>query len=200
MRSRLPLKKVGPEDWGLRQKTSQVYVGGGLAGTGTPPALQFTATQPKSLCPLPKSTARCQTAKRSPSAEARSARCTRPATPRAAPATWPAASYSPATYSSPAGRTQSPADLQQSIASITERLYALPDETPVLPGHGADTIDESREAPGCHELIAIELRPSPPPSSQNAVRSSPWGRRTEGERIAFGSDAMSRDCSRGALQ
>ncbi len=53
-------------------------------------------------------------------------------------------------------RAQSPADLQQSIASITERLYALPDETPVLPGHGADTIDESREAPGCHELIAID--------------------------------------------
>jgi len=41
------------------------------------------------------------------------------------------------------GRTQSPADLQQSIASITERLHALPDETPVLPGHGADTIDDS---------------------------------------------------------
>jgi len=54
------------------------------------------------------------------------------------------------------GRTQSPADLQQSIASITERLYALPDETLVLPGHGADTIDESREAPGCHELVAID--------------------------------------------
>ena len=45
------------------------------------------------------------------------------------------------------GRTQSPADLQQSIASITERLYPLPDDTLVLPGHGADTTiaDSERE-------------------------------------------------------
>ena len=45
------------------------------------------------------------------------------------------------------GRTQSPADLQQSIASITERLYPLPDDTLVLPGHGADTTiaDSKRE-------------------------------------------------------
>jgi hydroxyacylglutathione hydrolase len=37
------------------------------------------------------------------------------------------------------GRTQTPADLQRSIASITERLYTLPEDTVVLPGHGADT-------------------------------------------------------------
>ena len=45
------------------------------------------------------------------------------------------------------GRTQSPADLQQSIASITERLYPLPDDTLVLPGHGGDTTiaDSKRE-------------------------------------------------------
>ena len=43
------------------------------------------------------------------------------------------------------GRTQTPDDLRQTIASITERLYSLPDETLVLPGHGADTtIGESR--------------------------------------------------------
>jgi glyoxylase-like metal-dependent hydrolase (beta-lactamase superfamily II) len=43
------------------------------------------------------------------------------------------------------GRTQSPDDLQRSIKSITERLYALPDETLVLPGHGGDTtIGESK--------------------------------------------------------
>src|SRR5438128_1996616 len=36
MRSRLAFKKVRPEDWGLRQKASQVYARGGLAGTGTP--------------------------------------------------------------------------------------------------------------------------------------------------------------------
>jgi len=36
MRSRLAFKKVRPEDCGLRQKASQVYAGGGLAGTGRP--------------------------------------------------------------------------------------------------------------------------------------------------------------------
>ena len=45
------------------------------------------------------------------------------------------------------GRTQTPADLRQSIGSITERLHPLPDETLVLPGHGADTTvgDSKRE-------------------------------------------------------
>jgi glyoxylase-like metal-dependent hydrolase (beta-lactamase superfamily II) len=45
------------------------------------------------------------------------------------------------------GRTQTPADLQQSIKSITERLYDLPDDTLVLPGHGDDTsiADSKRE-------------------------------------------------------
>jgi hydroxyacylglutathione hydrolase len=45
------------------------------------------------------------------------------------------------------GRTQTPVDLQQTIASITSRLYPLPDDTLVLPGHGADTTiaDSKRE-------------------------------------------------------
>ena len=43
------------------------------------------------------------------------------------------------------GATRSNELLQQSIASITSRLYPLPDETLVLPGHGAGTtIGESR--------------------------------------------------------
>jgi glyoxylase-like metal-dependent hydrolase (beta-lactamase superfamily II) len=43
------------------------------------------------------------------------------------------------------GRTQTPQDLQQSIASITVRLHTLPEDTPVLPGHGANTtIGESK--------------------------------------------------------
>ena len=43
------------------------------------------------------------------------------------------------------GRTQRPADLQQTIKSITDRLYALSDDTLVLPGHGGDTtIGESK--------------------------------------------------------
>src|SRR5439155_1633211 len=47
----------------------------------------------------------------------------------------------------PPPRTQSPADLQQTIASITERLYPFPDDTIVLPGHGGDTTiaDSKRE-------------------------------------------------------
>jgi hydroxyacylglutathione hydrolase len=55
------------------------------------------------------------------------------------------------------GRTQSPADLQQSIASITSRLYPLPDDTLVLPGHGADTtIGESKR-----EYAAFAAREHP---------------------------------------
>jgi glyoxylase-like metal-dependent hydrolase (beta-lactamase superfamily II) len=37
------------------------------------------------------------------------------------------------------GRTRSNADLQQEIASITSKLYALPENVAVYPGHGANT-------------------------------------------------------------
>jgi hydroxyacylglutathione hydrolase len=56
------------------------------------------------------------------------------------------------------GRTQTPADLQQTIASITERLYPLPDDTLVLPGHGDDTtIADSKR-----EYAVFASRPHPP--------------------------------------
>jgi glyoxylase-like metal-dependent hydrolase (beta-lactamase superfamily II) len=56
------------------------------------------------------------------------------------------------------GRTQRPADLQQSIKSIKERLFALPDETIVLPGHGDDTtIGESKR-----EYAVFASREHPP--------------------------------------
>jgi len=43
------------------------------------------------------------------------------------------------------GRTISPPDLQEAIRSITGRLYRLPDQSAVLPGHGGDThIADSR--------------------------------------------------------
>jgi hydroxyacylglutathione hydrolase len=43
------------------------------------------------------------------------------------------------------GRTASNQNLQQELESITTRLYALPDETVVYPGHGArTTIGESK--------------------------------------------------------
>lgn len=45
------------------------------------------------------------------------------------------------------GNTRTPDDLRQSIESITTKLYTLPDETLVFPGHGADTTirDSKRE-------------------------------------------------------
>jgi hydroxyacylglutathione hydrolase len=56
------------------------------------------------------------------------------------------------------GRTQTPADLKQTIASITERLYTLPEDTVVLPGHGADTtIADSKR-----EYAAFASRDHPP--------------------------------------
>ena len=56
------------------------------------------------------------------------------------------------------GRTQSSEDLQQSIKSITDRLYVLPDETLVLPGHGGDTtIGESTR-----EYAVFASREHPP--------------------------------------
>lgn len=56
------------------------------------------------------------------------------------------------------GRTNSPQDLQQTIKSITERLYVLPDDTLVLPGHGDDTtIGRSRQ-----EYAVFASRQHPP--------------------------------------
>ncbi|MCC7364528.1 MAG: MBL fold metallo-hydrolase [Dehalococcoidia bacterium] len=50
------------------------------------------------------------------------------------------------------GRTRTNEDLQQEIASITTRLYALPPDTVIYPGHGArTTIGESRAE---YELFA----------------------------------------------
>ncbi len=55
------------------------------------------------------------------------------------------------------GRTDKPADLLQSIASITAKLYALPDETLVHPGHGdGTTIGQSKR-----EYAVFALREHP---------------------------------------
>jgi glyoxylase-like metal-dependent hydrolase (beta-lactamase superfamily II) len=44
------------------------------------------------------------------------------------------------------GKTQSPDDFQRIIESITQRLFVLPDETKVYPGHGeATTIKEAKQ-------------------------------------------------------
>jgi glyoxylase-like metal-dependent hydrolase (beta-lactamase superfamily II) len=55
------------------------------------------------------------------------------------------------------GRTNSADDLQQSITSITERLYELPDDTLVFPGHGDDTTIEASK----REYAAFASREHP---------------------------------------
>ena len=56
------------------------------------------------------------------------------------------------------GHSDTPDDLQQNIQSIVQRLYVLPDETLVLPGHGDDTtIGASRR-----EYAVFASRPHPP--------------------------------------
>jgi hydroxyacylglutathione hydrolase len=56
------------------------------------------------------------------------------------------------------GHSNNPEELQQNIASITERLYTLPGETLVLPGHGDNTtIERSRE-----EYAVFASRSHPP--------------------------------------
>ena len=38
------------------------------------------------------------------------------------------------------GKTRSPAELSQIIKSITEKLFVLPDDTQIYPGHGDSTV------------------------------------------------------------
>lgn len=56
------------------------------------------------------------------------------------------------------GRTRSPEDFTQEVESITSRLYVLPPETLVLPGHGASTtIGQSRAE---YEVFASKEHPA----------------------------------------
>lgn len=55
------------------------------------------------------------------------------------------------------GRTQTPADLRQSIQSITAKLFPLADETEVFPGHGdGTTIGQAKQ-----EYAAFAAREHP---------------------------------------
>ena len=56
------------------------------------------------------------------------------------------------------GRTHSPDDFRQIVASIREKLFGLPDDTEVYPGHGEPTtIKEAKE-----EYEAFSARPHDP--------------------------------------
>ncbi len=56
------------------------------------------------------------------------------------------------------GRTNTPQDLQQIIASITQKLYVLPEDILVLPGHGDPTTIGQSKA----EYAVFASRPHPP--------------------------------------
>lgn len=56
------------------------------------------------------------------------------------------------------GKTASPAAFEQIVGSITEKLFVLPDDTLVYPGHGEDTI-LSREK---QEFAVFSSRPRTP--------------------------------------
>ncbi|MFH1662505.1 MAG: MBL fold metallo-hydrolase [Chloroflexota bacterium] len=56
------------------------------------------------------------------------------------------------------GKTRSPDALRQIIKSITERIFVLPDDTPVYPGHGDSTVLKKEK----DELAAFSSRPHNP--------------------------------------
>jgi glyoxylase-like metal-dependent hydrolase (beta-lactamase superfamily II) len=63
------------------------------------------------------------------------------------------------------GRTRSPEDLAQEIDSIVNRLYALPDNTLVYPGHGANTTIAASKA----EYAVYAAKPHDPSLSGDVL-------------------------------
>ena len=56
------------------------------------------------------------------------------------------------------GRTRSPDDLRQIIESIAEKIFVLPDATPVYPGHGDSTVLKKEKG----EFAVFSSRPHDP--------------------------------------
>jgi glyoxylase-like metal-dependent hydrolase (beta-lactamase superfamily II) len=56
------------------------------------------------------------------------------------------------------GKTRSPADLKQIIKTITEKIFVLPDDTLVYPGHGESTILKKEKL----EFAVFQSRPHDP--------------------------------------
>ena len=56
------------------------------------------------------------------------------------------------------GKTESPADSMQIIESITRKIFVLPDDTEIYPGHGDPTIVRKEKK----ELAIFSSRPHDP--------------------------------------
>jgi glyoxylase-like metal-dependent hydrolase (beta-lactamase superfamily II) len=56
------------------------------------------------------------------------------------------------------GKTQSPSALRQIIESITSKIFVLPEDTQIYPGHGNSTILEKEKA----EFAVFSSRPHDP--------------------------------------
>ncbi len=56
------------------------------------------------------------------------------------------------------GKTRTPADLEQIIKSITEKIFVLPDDTQIYPGHGDSTVLKKEKA----EFAVFSSRPHNP--------------------------------------
>lgn len=67
------------------------------------------------------------------------------------------------------GKTGSPADLRQIIKSITDKIFALPDDTEIYPGHGASTILKKER----DEYAAFASRPHAPNLCGNVLWRTP---------------------------
>ncbi len=53
------------------------------------------------------------------------------------------------------GKTRSPADFRQIVKSITEKIFVLPDDTQIYPGHGDSTVLKKEK----DEFAAFSARP-----------------------------------------
>ncbi len=56
------------------------------------------------------------------------------------------------------GKTRSPANFRQIIKSITEKIFVLPDDTPIYPGHGDSTVVKTAK----DEFAIFSSRPHDP--------------------------------------
>jgi len=56
------------------------------------------------------------------------------------------------------GKTRSPADFKQIVKSITERIFVLPDDTQIYPGHGDATVLRKEK----NEFVVFSSRPHNP--------------------------------------